>query len=63
MTWRALCISPSQMASPASAVYVMYTSGSTGTPKGVVVGHRELCIRTSWLQRAFPMVGWSNLKT
>jgi non-ribosomal peptide synthetase component F len=45
-----------QVASPASAAYVVYTSGATGSrDKGVVVGHRELCIRTSWLQRSYPM--------
>jgi amino acid adenylation domain-containing protein len=45
----------SRPASPASAVYCLYTSGSTGDPKGVVVEHRGLVKRIQWLQDRYQL--------
>jgi amino acid adenylation domain-containing protein len=42
-------------ATPASAVYCLYTSGSAGDPKGVVVEHRGLVKRIQWLQDQYPL--------
>ncbi|WP_067473582.1 non-ribosomal peptide synthetase [Nocardia amamiensis] len=48
-------VSETDMITPDSIAYIMFTSGTTGLPKGARNTHRGISNRLLWMQQAYPL--------